>query len=399
MERDGQQDASTRRPTPLNGKAHAMRDGQSDLELDCVDCAVPDQETAWRGASGAAVFVENELAGVLRRCPPEFGQKKLLAVPICRLIHADGFAAAAKLQPGDERQHKELRPHIEMSLLRRLKALAESKDEWNVLLARLSVAALADPEKVRESVANKLLDDPGLVVELVGLWGDCMSGGRIPEATKVAEVQDLLFPLWLDPGVRRRLYHEVDANHSAIVFGAAASAVGAEQAAAHIQKRSTSWALRNGRVEGTSLFTFPSPLPKQPTIKSIATAFLRELATRILDPGFYPSALRAWLETCSGEVQQEISVDEEWAQYRRDLPPALKGRAVSRRDIPYFAMKLPHEEQSRSDRLEVLRMVKEVVLNLLIIELCDPERPNPQEIPIATWIHDRYGPSKLQGEN
>lgn len=389
MESNSPADSSQRRPSDVSGNAAAMSTGQEYFEVDCVNCSIPATEAGWKGASGGAVFVENELAGVIRRFARNFNGEKLLVVPICRLIEAEGFALAAGITQAEKEHHDQLCQQVRNQLPRRLKGISELADVWRELLCELNIKPLADEAETVQLVTTTLLNDPGHVVAIERILGRFLNDGNQDASNRLALVQDLLLPMWIDPGVRRRLY-DVVATSGGIVVGTAASPVGAEQGAAHVQKRAAKWVFRNGEVEGAALFSLPSPVLKQPTIQSRATAFLRTLAVQVLGPSWYPAARQALHESTSGEVQPGTSVEVEWAQYRKDLPGALDAISERGSSVPYCAMKLDSDDQTREDQLAMLRMVKEVVPNFLIFEICQSDRPNPQEVRIATWIRGRF---------
>lgn len=406
IESNNSEDPSKRRPTDVSGNAAVMSSGQQYFEVDCVDCSIPSTEKGWKGASGGAVFVENELAGVIRRYPSNFEGKKLLVVPICSLMEADGFAHAGRMTKAEKANHDRLRQSIKDELPYHLRQLRPCTHEWTTLLNSLNVEASDKDDVTIDKVVTKLLDDVDLFVEVQTVVGKCLRRGQTDGVMRLIAVQDLLLPLWLDPGIRRRLYHELRLHEVAIVHGAAATPVGAELAAAHIHQRSTNWVIREREieaakrhcVEGSALFWLPEGLLKQPTIESVAAAFLRSLAIHILEPRFFPEALRAWKETVSNEVQVAMTDGEE-EQYRRDLPVALANYSTSGRDTPYCAMKLHSEGQQREDQLAMLQSVRKVVPNLLILELCEPERPNPQELQIATNLHGRFNSKNERAED
>jgi hypothetical protein len=99
----------------------------------------------WRGASGAPVFCDGRLVGVIYGAPEPFDGKRLYAAPIAALWRAAGFREAVGYSGGDDdlrrKRMTELVDHLAALLGRSAEtahAIAEEASEWK--------RALSDPD-------------------------------------------------------------------------------------------------------------------------------------------------------------------------------------------------------------------------------------------------------------
>jgi hypothetical protein len=99
--------AKVRKPGRFGGTLRSMAEGDPFFELlenaQPARARQPIAESQWGGVSGMPVFVGSEILGVVRHVPPNYGNKKLEAVPVWRLLEDDSFKKALGLDEEGER--------------------------------------------------------------------------------------------------------------------------------------------------------------------------------------------------------------------------------------------------------------------------------------------------------
>jgi Trypsin-like peptidase domain len=127
----------------LAGKASAVVEHQDRFEL-AVE-APPADVKDWSGISGAPVFVDGRIYGVLREAPEDFVGRRLHATPIHRLMAIDGFVQAANLEQADRWEHllSEARDLLVKDSAV-AKVVAAQNDGWRQVFAKDGTVGLAD---------------------------------------------------------------------------------------------------------------------------------------------------------------------------------------------------------------------------------------------------------------
>ena len=118
-----------REPGHFSGTLRSMAEGDSFFEL--IEEAKPDTKADWSGVSGMPVFVGSEILGVVKQVPPNYGHKKLEAVPTWRLLQDEAFKQHLGLE--DETQVR-----IERARQRLLRLLERSEAATRDLAAALN---------------------------------------------------------------------------------------------------------------------------------------------------------------------------------------------------------------------------------------------------------------------
>lgn len=131
---------------PMKGTTFSMGD-QSEL-FDLVADAPPSVTHGWRGASGSPVFVDGKILGIIVRCPEDFANGRLSAVPVCRLLRDEAFRVAVELSD-DQRRTLLIDEAIQL--------LAKSPESLRAMAQQLDLLDLQDPQKSSRNVIDKLL--------------------------------------------------------------------------------------------------------------------------------------------------------------------------------------------------------------------------------------------------
>lgn len=152
----GTEGEESRRVTELSGTAHRMNSVQDWLSLDCGTTAPADLE-AWQGGSGAAVFVGDKLAGILRGIPEQFRNQKAYAVPICRLTEDSEFMVNSGFAATEETRQSQVQNKIKDKVQIVATKLQKITDVWDQLIRITETKSLADEVETRESVADRLI--------------------------------------------------------------------------------------------------------------------------------------------------------------------------------------------------------------------------------------------------
>jgi hypothetical protein len=80
------------KPVPLQGKTHSMGDRSECFHLSVA--APADKAKRWKGASGAPVFVDEEIIGVIVTVPRHYNANRFEAVPVFKLLENAAFRKA-----------------------------------------------------------------------------------------------------------------------------------------------------------------------------------------------------------------------------------------------------------------------------------------------------------------
>lgn len=127
----------------LAGKAAATAAHQDRFEVEVE--APPEKVEDWSGISGAPVFVDGRIQGVLRAAPKSFVGRRLHATPIHRLMAIDGFVGAANLRQSDRWEQLRSEARDLLSGDRdAAEAVAVQKDGWRQVFAENGSEGLAD---------------------------------------------------------------------------------------------------------------------------------------------------------------------------------------------------------------------------------------------------------------
>ncbi|MEE8525650.1 MAG: serine protease [Thermoanaerobaculia bacterium] len=120
---------------PLAGKAYAVAEHQDRFELEVE--APPADVKDWSGISGAPVFVDGRIYGVLRAAPTVFAARRLHATPIHRLLTIDDFVDAAGLRQANRWEGLLAEARTLLAEDREAAAaVAAQNDRWRQVLAK-----------------------------------------------------------------------------------------------------------------------------------------------------------------------------------------------------------------------------------------------------------------------
>lgn len=147
-------EGNDRKPVPLSGKIISAHSDHKTLTLG-VDYEPanrePVEESHWEGVSGAPVFSDGALVGVICINAVKFEYRRLKAVSIRHLLRDDAFCAAIGFCPLDDR-----RSEIKTELIRLFERPSDASRALIQILERDGLALAASAEIAAELTTNPL---------------------------------------------------------------------------------------------------------------------------------------------------------------------------------------------------------------------------------------------------
>ena len=183
-----------------------------------VDYDFRAQGQGWKGLSGAPVFLESRIAGIVQEYLGYATVAKFRVVAMCRLLEDPSFRAAIGWLDGPG---EDVRQRTRESIERWLKRL--SSDVLRNLAAQLhrkGDPALQEGEDLTPIILTILLERRrfSTISRLSKIHEKLCEAGGWDEADIVAEIIEEVTPLVIDPGLAHQLWNEIHDRMSAFCF-------------------------------------------------------------------------------------------------------------------------------------------------------------------------------------
>lgn len=327
-----------------------------------VEASVSEAED-WSGISGAPVFVDGRIYGVIVRAPKSFNGRRLHAVPMHRLVARRGFAEVVGLEPAAEAS--KLRRDVEALLMGERTAadhLADHHDLWRQAYDRGDTPELVAAICERSSVEQAL-------VGVYEAHGALVSEHRETAARTLEEVLAHLAPLLYD----RQLGDELVQGPGGVVLKVpVATSMMAEVVMARVEERATRF--EPAKDSGSFLDPFASvakfpDVGIDPTkarafqqfVEHLALTFAAEEDRRLLQR---PAQSRTDAERYA-ELAQIVNDELEWR-----AKPTVEG---VRRYVLF-------DSRFASDHGQFLKRVQESLPALRLLELTGRDRAGERRL-------------------
>ena len=205
--------AGLRELTSLQGKFGILAPRELIVSWDAVVKTVK-ATNGWKGISGAPVFVDKRLVGVIAMHDQAFSTTTLKVVPSCRLLENADFCKAIHWSDRlDNERRKEIRECIESEI----KGLVEedrrliTKSLAKALFTRGDQRLANDAESLCKAVAEHLAaqQSENQLAECVDQYRELKKKGKTAIAGALHEILKLILPLEIDRSLLAYVWEQV----------------------------------------------------------------------------------------------------------------------------------------------------------------------------------------------
>ncbi len=247
------------------GTVASFPTGQPEFEMHCNDRL--NDRKKWKGVSGGPVFVEDDLAGIIREYKGTHNNDHFGVIAICRLLENQLFRNAIGFDDRDEAYRRT----IETSIEARLRALSSfpvedgsaSRPPIQWLLKKLGLPLEEAGSSETERAASALVqpNKEGLLPLLIGMHEKLCHLHRKEDAPVLGAVIDMITPLQIPPDLWQKI-REQKTEGRTVICGGAAGIVTAETVAARIDGLEEPGPVKLSRKTDGDLTSPHSMLPK-----------------------------------------------------------------------------------------------------------------------------------------
>ena len=337
-------------------------------------------ETAWKGISGAPIFIGDRLIGVLTEHDPAFTTARFRVVSISRLLNDARFCEAIGWfdMLGEGRKEK-----LSNEIVKELNGL--TTDHKKSFLNRLVEDLVSEVHECQNRSEEGMIawlaehfvhrrseDQLGV---LVHVYRELRSEGSLDDARAIGRMIDLVLPLEIDRLVLFHVWGQIRQGKAVLVDAAVESRVTAEAALAGVERQRTAFTGQGPDLRGEALVPCDLPAPAGEDVAATALGVLRELC-RGYD--VYSSE--------STTIESQI----------RDWSTRLKGRLKAKRigaiknRTPYCIFERPKTDVNRAILIEALKLIKTHDVDLLFIELSIQSEIKDREVFIFDLLNLRF---------
>src|SRR5208337_465392 len=266
--------AGLRELTSLQGKFGILDPRESIVSWDAV-LKIVKATDGWKGISGAPVFVDNCLVGVIAMHDQAFHTTTLKVVPSRRLLENRDFCTAIHWSDRlDNERRKEIRECIESEITGLVK-------EDQTLITKSLAKALFDPGDVRQKlvaeelckhVAEHLASHQSeyQLAECVEQYRDLKKRGETAIAGALREILKLILPLEIDRSLLANVWEQVDHRKMVLIYTPVKRHQTVDVIMAGIERKPASFERKLTDVRGKALVCeLPAPKKQSPSIMAL----------------------------------------------------------------------------------------------------------------------------------
>jgi nucleoside phosphorylase len=277
---------------------------------------------------------------------------------------SDGARARA------EDRRRAYRDRIRSELEEKLGSLGRVESHSPRLLDRVAtVLAIKNPPRdegrLREAIAGHLLDvkDAQAIPRLNKLYIELWKEGKERPADLIADCIDLLFPLYFSWDAIDLAIRQLEHRTFVVIEGAVSSMPGADAVLAVHDGASTCFVPHANGPRGKHAIRMDTPPIDAPSLEHDVCQILDQILRQI---GLTPDVRGT--DGVRGDTAARAR------RLSRDLNGILGGYKIQHGRSLYCVVQKPESEEDREYGLKVLRRLRELVPNLVLIEL-DPDAP------------------------
>ena len=358
--------AGLRELTSLQGKFGILAPRESIVSWDAVVKTVK-ATNGWKGISGAPVFVDKRLAGVIAKHDPAFSTTTLQVVPSCRLLESPDFCKAIHWSDRlDDERRKEIRECIESEI----KGLVE--EDRKLITKSLAKALFApgdprikhDAESLCAPVAEHLASQQSenQLAECVDQYREMKKKGKTAIAGALHEILKLILPLEIDRSLLAHVWEQVDHRKMVLIYTPVERHQTVDVIMAGIERKPASFEKKLTDVRGKALVCeLPAPKKQSPSI--MALEILKSLCEGHVLPG-----------SIDDKLPVEKRIERLMQEVEGILDTLNAGETKGRR--PFCILKRWETSEDRAIFQEAIKAIDTDRLRLLFVELSkDGESP------------------------
>ena len=266
--------AGLRELTSLQGKFGILDPRESIVSWDAV-LKIVKATDGWKGISGAPVFVDKRLVGVIAKHDQAFSTTTLKVVPSRRLLENPDFRKAICWSDRlDNERRKEIRECIESEI----KGLVE--EDRKLITKGLAKALFTqgdrrldnDAEKLCKAVAEHLAShqSENQLAECVDQYRELKKKGKTAIAGALHEILKLILPLEIDRSLLAYVWEQVDHRKMVLIYTPVERHQTVDVIMAGIERKPASFERKLTDVRGKALVCeLPAPKKQSPSIMAL----------------------------------------------------------------------------------------------------------------------------------
>ena len=321
----------------------------------------------WKGISGAPVFVDKRLVGVIAKHDPAFSTTALKVVPSCRLLKNPDFCKAIRWSDRlDNERRKEIRECIESEIMGLVKEDQEliTKGLAKALFTQGDPRLDYDAEKLCKDVAEHLAShqSENQLAECVDQYRELKKKGKTAIAGALHEILKLILPLEIDRSLLAYVWEQVDHRKMVLIYTPVERHQTVDVIMAGIERKPASFEKKLTDVRGKALVCeLPAPKRQSPSI--MALEILKSLCEGHVLP-----------ESIDDKLPVEKRIEGLMQEVEGILDTLNAGETKGRR--PFCILKRWETSEDRAIFQEAIKAIDTDRLRLLFVELSkDGESP------------------------
>jgi len=363
--------------TSIRGQCGISNTDVSWFPLDCsVQLKV---ETAWKGISGAPIFIGDRLIGVLTEHDPAYTTARFRVVSISRLLDEAKFCEAIGWFDilGEGRREK-----LSNDIVKELNGLTTKKES---VLNRVVEALLGEVHELIDRSERGMIawlaehfvyrrSDDQLGV-LVHVYRELRSEGLLDDARAIGRIIDFVLPLEIDRRVLFHVWGQIHQGKAVLVDAAVESRVAVDAVMAGVERQRTAFTGKGPGLRGEALIPCDLPAPASEDVAARALGVLRELC-------------RGYDVYASESTTIEAQIGD-WSTRLKGRLKAKRIGAIKNR-TPYCILERPKTDVDRAILIEALKVIKANDVDILFIELSVQSEIKDREVFLFDLLNLRF---------
>ncbi len=358
--------AGLRELTSLQGKFGILDPRESIVSWDAV-LKIVKATDGWKGISGAPVFVDKRLVGVIAMHDQAFSTTTLKVVPICRLLKNPDFCKAICWS---DRLDDERRKKIQECIESEFKGLGEEDQKLVMKCLGKALFTSGDPrleynaEKLSKEIAEHLASrkSENQLAECVDQYRGLRQKGKTAIAGALHEILKLILPLEIDRSLLAYVWEQVDHCKMVLIHTPVERHQTVDVIMAGIERKPASFEKKLTDVRGKALVCeLPAPKKQSPSI--MALEILKSLCEGHVLP-----------ESIDDKLPVEKRIEGLMQEVEGILDTLNAGETKGRR--PFCILKRWETSEDRAIFQEAIKAIDTDRLRLLFVEVSkDGESP------------------------
>ena len=360
--------------------------------------------TEWGGASGAPIFVEATLAGIISNITLKVGKgraktkrfERLNGVPVWELIKSEGFLASLGSidQKTFDDSESAWRKRLPNMIRMELKAIGDlyASDRLEFYF---QTPIISNPSSI-EKLVDLLVADPKKVHKVSKVREECRAKGLDDAADRLEQIENHLLPRLFDINERKRFWSALKYQGAILVGQAATCSASAEFRMASFDGNSVDLIHSNPEEnmaswKGRHSLRVATVSPGDLSPEHIAFRILLELSGQKLEAEHLTVTAEARNQITLGIADENLrkSVLEDATQLVLRLNAHLETLLHTYDRTPYCIVRIQDTGLSREKLQQALAILRRWELKLDFLEIANDSPNGHHETPMLTLLSTR----------